>query len=66
MDPSTEYLKHMTRDSVAREGDDAIHNPAPKGVSEKRYKKVKEAVAGKARNKYALAAWITKREKGLK
>lgn len=60
MDPSTEYLKHMTRDAE-RCGPGSIHNPVPKGVSKKKHERVLKAVKKDpdVDNPYALTNWIT-------
>lgn len=60
MDPSTEYLKFMSKEAE-RIGPDAIHNPVPKGVSKAEHAKVLRGVKKKKNvdNPYALTNWIT-------
>ncbi len=68
MDPSTEYLKHMTKDSVERTGEGSIHNPAPRLGSGGRFRALKNKLAKRpgVYDPAGLAAAIGRKKYGKK
>jgi hypothetical protein len=76
MDPSTEYKKYMTKESIERTGDESIHNPAPGGVGGKsmrpggggRFARLKRKLSGRkgVYNPGGLAAYIGRKKYGKK
>ena len=68
MDPSTEYKRCMTKDSVERTGDGCIHNPAPKLGSGGRFRALKKKLANRkgVYDPAGLAASIGRKKYGKK